>query len=281
PLIHLTPTHLDHLNARFETMEPQAILQMCTLLFPNLYQTTAFGLTGLVILDMLHKLATPTSTSTSPAIPQQPELIFLDTLHHFPETYALVDRIKKHYSSAAPLTIHTYKPQSCSTAADFAALHNSPDLWTTDPERYDFLAKVEPQQRAERDLDVAAVITGRRRSQGGERGAMPVLEVVPADPADTNKGSSSMMIKINPLARWTFEQVKTYIDENGVPYNELLDKGYRSVGDWHSTSPVKEGEGEREGRWKGQGKTECGIHNKKSRYAMFLAEMARKEAEKA
>lgn len=70
---------------------------------------------------------------------------------------------------------------------------------------------------------------------------------------------------------WTFSQVKSYIDENEIPYNVLLDQGYKSVGDWHSTSPVSETEDERAGRWKGRAKTECGIHNKKSRYAQFLS----------
>jgi len=56
----------------------------------------------------------------------------------------------------------------------------------------------------------------------------------------------------------------------------LLDRGYKSVGDWHSTEPVKEGEDERAGRWKGQQKTECGIHNKRSKYAQFLLEAEQK-----
>jgi phosphoadenosine phosphosulfate reductase len=71
--------------------------------------------------------------------------------------------------------------------------------------------------------------------------------------------------------------VNEYIKENNVPYNALLDRGYKSVGDWHSTSPVKEGEDERAGRWKGKSKTECGIHNNKSRYAQFVAEMEAKQ----
>ena len=61
-----------------------------------------------------------------------------------------------------------------------------------------------------------------------------------------------------------------------MPYNELLDRGYKSVGDWHSTEPVKEGEDERAGRWKGTAKTECGIHNKRSKYAQFLYEAEQK-----
>ena len=56
----------------------------------------------------------------------------------------------------------------------------------------------------------------------------------------------------------------------------MLDRGYKSVGDWHSTESVKEGEDERAGRWKGQAKTECGIHNKRSKYAQFLYEAEQK-----
>lgn len=60
---------------------------------------------------------------------------------------------------------------------------------------------------------------------------------------------------------WNFNQVKAYIDEHNVPRNALLDQGYKSVGDWHSTQKSGEGEaGERAGRWKGKDKTECGLH---------------------
>ena len=84
------------------------------------------------------------------------------------------------------------------------------------------------------------------------------------------------LIKVNPLASWSFKQVQSYVTEHNVPYNDLLDRGYKSVGDWHSTEPVKEGEDERAGRWKGQQKTECGIHNKRSKYAIFLQEQEQK-----
>jgi phosphoadenosine phosphosulfate reductase len=84
------------------------------------------------------------------------------------------------------------------------------------------------------------------------------------------------LLKVNPLANWNFKDVQAYIKENNVPTNDLLDQGYRSVGDWHSTQPVAEGEDERAGRWKGQAKTECGIHNKRSRYAVFLQEQEEK-----
>jgi len=189
--------------------------------------------------------------------PQMVDLIFIDTLHHFQETLDLVDRIRERY----PLVnLHVAKPAGVTTADEFAQKYGD-KLWETDENRYDYLIKVEPAQRAYRELDVHAVLTGRRRSQGGKRGDLPIIEIDEAG-----------LIKINPLANWSFQQVKQYITENDVPYNALLDRGYKSVGDWHSTQPVKEGEDERAGRWKGQEKTECGIHNPRSKYAQFLME---------
>ncbi|RAH43409.1 phosphoadenylyl-sulfate reductase (thioredoxin) [Aspergillus brunneoviolaceus CBS 621.78] len=258
PEIVFTKPHLKFLNRQLQFLEPQDVLRWCVTSLPHLYQTTAFGLTGLVTIDMLSKLAVPR--------PQMVDLIFLDTLHHFPETLALVDRVREKY----PLnTIHVYKPQGCETEEDFAKKHG-PRLWEKDDQFYDWAAKVEPAQRAYRELNVHAVLTGRRRSQGGKRGDIDIIEVDEAG-----------LIKINPLANWSFDQVKQYVKENNVPYNELLDRGYKSIGDYHSTQPVKENEDERSGRWKGQAKTECGIHNPRSKYAQYLMEMERKRQEEA
>jgi phosphoadenosine phosphosulfate reductase len=259
PQITFTELHLKHLNEQFERLAPQDILRMSKFIFPNLYQTTAFGLTGLVTLDMLSKLYAETPGS-SPV-----EVIFLDTLYHFQETHQLVARVQERYSE---VRFHTFLPDGCETALEFEERYGY-KLWETDAEKYDYLAKVEPQQRSYNVLDVAAVFTGRRRSQGAARGAIPVVEM------DHERG----VVKINPLVNWSFDQVQEYIKTNDVPYNALLDRGYKSVGDWHSTKPVADGEDERAGRWKGQQKTECGIHNKKSRYAVFLMELAKKQAE--
>ena len=198
--------------------------------------------------------------------PQTVDLIFLDTLHHFDETLSLVDRVREQYPL---INIHVYKPQGCNNVTDFTKRYGD-RLWETNDQLYDWVAKVEPAQRAYRELEVAAVLTGRRRSQGGKRGDLPVIEV--------DEGG---LIKVNPLANWNFKQVQEYVNSNNVPYNELLDRGYKSVGDWHSTQPIKEGEDERAGRWKGQQKTECGIHNPRSKYAMFLREQELKEQEEA
>ncbi|CAK7897217.1 phosphoadenosine phosphosulfate reductase [[Candida] anglica] len=246
--INISASHLAHLNEKLQNLSPEEILKWSLITFPNLFQTTAFGLTGLVTIDMISKLESPHPI----------DLIFIDTLHHFPQTYDLVEKIKSQYSPS----LHIYKPFDVNTELEFSAKYGD-QLWESNDAYYDYLVKVEPSQRAYKELNVKAVLTGRRKSQGGARGSLPVLEIE----------ESSGVIKINPLHNWDFQQVKKYIDENNVPYNELLDLGYKSIGDWHSTVPVGEGEDERSGRWKGQAKTECGIHET-SKFAQFLKSSA-------
>ncbi|PVH86587.1 Phosphoadenosine phosphosulfate reductase thioredoxin [Cadophora sp. DSE1049] len=253
--IILTKQHLKFLNQTLNNLEPIDILRWAKITFPNLYQTTAFGVSGLVTLDMLSKLQI--ETPSAPSI----DAIFLDTLYHFQETLDLVEKAKARYPN---VHLHVYKPEGVTTAAEFEARHGK-ELWKTNADLYDWVAKVEPAERAYSDLAVAAVLTGRRRSQGAKRESLDIIEIDEAG-----------LIKINPLAGWSFKQVDDYIKSNNVPYNKLLDRGYKSVGDWHSTEPVKEGEDERAGRWKGQAKTECGIHNKRSKYAQFLYEAEQK-----
>lgn len=216
-------------------------------------------MTGLVTVDILSKLSGPIKPNV--------DLIFLDTLYHFDETLALVERVKRQYGTR----VHVYKPQGCENADEFAAKHGE-KLWETNDELYDYVAKVEPAQRAYSELQVKAVLTGRRRSQGGKRGDLDIVEI-----------DETGLIKVNPLANWSFKQVQEYVEANDVPYNDLLKQGYKSIGDWHSTQPVAQGEDERSGRWKGQKKTECGIHNPRSRYAQILRqqELQRQEAELA
>ena len=276
PEIYFTKAHLSFLNRQLQNLEPQGItlahkslnpmltdsaleiLRWCITSLPSLYQETAFGLTGLTTLDMLSKMKIPR--------PQMVDLLFFDTLHHFQETHDLIDRIRERY----PLVgLHIYKPAGAETAEQFARQHGE-KLWETNDQLYDWLAKVEPAQRAYKELSVGAVLTGRRRSQGGKRGDIAVIEVDEAG-----------LIKVNPFANWTFKQVDDYIKSNDVPYNQLLDRGYKSVGDWHSTKPVKEGEDERAGRWQGQQKTECGIHNPRSKFAQFLKEQEMKKQQEA
>jgi len=219
-------------------VDPVEILRR-SMAVTGLYQTTSFGLSGLVVLDMIYKLQT-----ADPTLPRV-EIVFIDTLFHFPETLDLLERVRAQY----PLNkIHIFRPHTVNSADEFEVKHGG-QLWKRDPGLYDYSTKIEPAERAYADLSIKAVLTGRRRSQGEQRANLTVVDV-----------DSAGLIKINPLFNWSFDQVKQYIIDNNVPHNALLKQGYKSVGDWHSTLPTEESEGERYGRWKGQEKTECGIH---------------------
>ncbi|KAH7887468.1 Phosphoadenosine phosphosulfate reductase family-domain-containing protein [Phlebopus sp. FC_14] len=252
----LAPETLAAINDHLRPLEPQQILQWAIHHLPGLYQTTAFGLTGLVAIDMLSKIAVP-----SPP----PPLIFIDTLYHFPETYELVAEVENRYG----VKVQVFKPEGCETVQDFEKKWGE-KFWEKNEDTYDFAVKVEPAQRAYQLLSVRSVITGRRASQGGDRASLQPLEV-----------DATGLLKLNPLFAWKFAQVEAYIKDNNVPRNKLLDQGYKSVGDWHSTVPSQSGAGdagERGGRWAGrEEKTECGLH--KDYFTMKLK--AKLEASKA
>lgn len=121
------PKHqLDEINAHLSVLTPEEILQWSLDHLPGLYQTTAFGLTGLVAIDMLSKITS-----------EPPPLIFLDTLYHFPETYELVNDVKRKYD----VPIHVYKPKECDNLEAFEAKYGQ-KLWDSDEDTYDFVVKV-------------------------------------------------------------------------------------------------------------------------------------------
>ncbi|KAJ7432300.1 hypothetical protein B0H11DRAFT_2126988 [Mycena galericulata] len=246
----LSKDDLNAINAHLRTLTPEEILAWAVESLPGLYQTTAFGLTGLVAIDILSKIT-----------PSPPPLIFLDTLYHFRETYELVEEVRARYG--AP--IHVFTPNGCADVADFEKKFGA-RLWETNEDVYDFAVKVEPARRAYDALGVKAVITGRRATQGGDRASLQPLEV-----------DETGLLKLNPLFEWTFPFIEWYIAEYNVPRNKLLDQGYRSVGDWHSTAKVGEGQSERAGRWAGREKTECGLH----RDYFALREQVEKAAQSA
>ncbi|KAI9296533.1 putative phosphoadenosine phosphosulfate reductase [Neoconidiobolus thromboides FSU 785] len=231
-----TKEHLSYLNQQLNDLSPEKIIEWSITTLPNLYQTTAFGLTGLVITDIISKY----NKSDKHPI----DLIFIDTLYHFEETLQLVNKVKQKYNA----TINIYKPNKVNNRSDFESKYGA-QLWKSNEDQYDYLVKVEPAHRAYNELNVSAVFTGRRRSQHGQRSSIPILEL-----------DTTGLLKINPLANWTFSQVEEYVKRNNVPYNPLLDQGYLSIGDYHSTTPSKDKNDERSGRWANQTKTECGLH---------------------
>lgn len=123
----LAADDLAAINDHLRTLEPQQILAWALDHLPGLYQTTAFGLTGLVALDMLAGLA-PSDA--------RPPLVFIDTLYHFPETYELLGDVEKRYQTG----IHVFKPQDCETRQDFEKKWGE-KLWERDEDTYDYNVK--------------------------------------------------------------------------------------------------------------------------------------------
>lgn len=122
----ISSSDLERINVYLSSLTPQDILQWGIEYLPNLHQTTAFGLTGLVAIDMLSK-----STSSPPA------LIFLDTLYHFQETYELVEEVKKRYG----VPVHVFKPEGCETTQEFEEKYGK-KYWEIDEPGYDYAVKV-------------------------------------------------------------------------------------------------------------------------------------------
>lgn len=226
----------DALNQQFENSYPREILAWCAENIPSgLVQTTAFGVTGMVIIDILYRVL-----KVSPKVP----VLFLDTLHHFPETLEFVEKAKLVYD----LDLRVYKTLEVNSRESFASVYGQ-KLWQKDIEKFHYLTKVEPLQRGLAELETIAWVNGRRRDQAQTRTNIPLFEF-----------DKQGRLKINPLANWTRKQTWGYIAEHGVIYHPLHDRGYASIGDEPLTTPVGEGEHERAGRWRGMAKTECGIH---------------------
>jgi phosphoadenosine phosphosulfate reductase len=124
-----------------------------------------------------------------------------------------------------------------------AALHGD-ELWKREPDKCCEIRKVKPLEEALSGVD--AWMTGLRRDQSPSRADTPKLQW----------DEKNERWKASPLADWTEKDVWRYLAENDVPYNDLHDRGYASIGCTHCTKP---GSG-REGRWAESGKAECGLH---------------------
>ncbi|MBD1831927.1 phosphoadenosine phosphosulfate reductase [Cyanobacteria bacterium FACHB-472] len=234
--VSISSFDLDELNQRFDKAHPREILAWCVNNIPSgLVQTSAFNIDDLVMTDILYRDLKPENP-----VP----VLFLDTLYHFPQTLELVAQAKELYN----LNLKTYKIREVDSREAFAERYGEA-LWDKDITQFHHLTKIEPLQRGLSELNTVAWITGRRRDQAATRADMPVLEL-----------DSQQRLKVNPLASWTRKQSWAYAAEHKMIYNPLHDQGYPSIGDEPITTQVAEGEDERAGRWRGMGKTECGIH---------------------
>jgi phosphoadenosine phosphosulfate reductase len=169
------------------------------------------------------------------------DVFFLDTGYHFAETLGTRDA----YAAMLPLRMRTVLPLR--TVAEQDAEHG-PRLHERDPDRCCAMRKVEPLERALSGRP--AWVTGMRREDAPTRTDIGVVTF------DGRRG----MVKLNPLAAWTAEDVERYTREHGVFENPLRQAGFASIGCAPCTRPVAEGEDPRAGRWAGRAKTECGLH---------------------
>ena len=150
-VLPLSQEDLEAINADLKLLTPEEILRWAVEHIPDLYQTTAFGLTGLVAIDMLSKI------TKSP-----PRPIFLDTLYHFPETYELVDVVKARYD----VPVIVYKPEGCATREAFELKYGE-RFWERDEGGYDYAVKVGKEMIHVNDkLTLVYYIIGRTRQTG-------------------------------------------------------------------------------------------------------------------
>ena len=197
---------------------------------PRLTFATGFGPEGCVIIDLIgrHRLAIDVFT--------------LDTGLLFPETYELW----RHLEEWSGVQIRAVRPSL--SVGDQATVHGD-RLWEKRPEQCCEMRKVVPLKAELKNVD--AWISAIRREQTPQRATALVAEW----------DSKFDIVKINPLVRWTKQEIWDYLRKHEVPYNPLHDQGYPSIGCSPCTSPIQPGEDDRAGRWRGTDKTECGLHD--------------------
>lgn len=213
----------------FENKSPEELLKWAVETFPNITLACSFGAEDVVLVDMLHKISPKT------------DIFYLDTDLHFKETYETRDKLEAHYGiqfvrAATDLTLEAQAAQY------------GDELWKSEPNTCCNLRKVEPLTTILGKYK--AWITGIRRDQAPTRANAKKVEY------DVKFG----LVKFNPLASWTSEDIWNYIRANDVIYNPLHDQHYPSIGCEKCTRQVLPGEDPRAGRWAGHEKTECGLH---------------------
>lgn len=196
----------------------------------RLVATTSFGIQAAVMLHLIHEHA--------PEIP----VVFIDTGYLFPETYRYADELERQLN----LDLRVYQPAL--TAARLEALRGK--LWEqgkAGADQYGLLTKVEPMDRALKDLGADVWISGVRRSQSKTRAERAFAE------------QQKKTLKVYPILDWADAQVSVYMSQHGLPPHPLADQGYVTMGDWHSTLPVSDDGDAESTRFNGQ-KYECGLH---------------------
>ncbi len=231
---HTRPSlDLDAINHQWGNADASHLVQWGYDTFGDgLVLSTSFGIQSAVMLHLV--------TQVVPDIP----VIWVDTGYLPVETY----RFAEDLTVQLGLNLHVY--QSPVSPARMEALYGR--LWEQHDvsalNRYDQIRKVEPMQRALKDLGATAWLTGLRADQTDHRRSL------------NRVGIQDGRYKLMPILKWTSKQVYQYLVAHDLPYHPLFDKGYVTVGDWHSSRPITATDAnERDTRFKGL-KQECGLH---------------------
>ncbi|HEY1134103.1 MAG TPA: phosphoadenylyl-sulfate reductase [Nocardioides sp.] len=219
---------VQHVGAELELAPAEHILEWAFATFGERFCVTS-SMGDAVVAHLAAKVA--------PGI----DVVFLDTGYHFAETIGTRDAVE----ATMDVNVITLTPKQ--TVAEQDAEHG-PELYKRDPDLCCALRKVEPLARSLDGYDAWA--TGLRRAETKNRVIAPVV----------GWDAKKQKVKVSPIARWSDEDVDTYIAENGVLVNPLVYDNYPSIGCWPCTRRVAPGDDPRSGRWAGTNKTECGIH---------------------
>ena len=228
--IDWSPELLKQTSAELEGSSSELVLRWGFENFaPSIVLATGFGPEGVVLMHLVSQIRPSTI------------VFYLDTDLLFSQTYELRDELVKR------LGIRFERVHSGISLPEQALRHGD-SLWARDPDTCCQIRKVIPQRQFLSGYD--AWITGIRRDQTAFRANTALVEW----------DYANKMVKLNPLAAWTNEQVWEHIRSYDLPYNTLHDHGFPSIGCWTCTKAVEPGQDPRSGRWAGSAKTECGIH---------------------
>ena len=220
-------------NELLQNATPQEILQWSVKHFhPKLLMATAFGAEGCCLIHMLAEI--------------QPNVTFinLETGYQFPETLELRETIKERYG----IEVEYIYPEL--SVPNYEKLHGGP-VYAHTPDQCCNDRKVLPLRGAMKRHDPRAWISAIRKDQTQNRAT---------NAAVVQWDAKFQLVKVNPLLGWNKGDVWKFILDHDVPYNDLHDRGFPSIGCWPCTRAVLPGEDDRAGRWSGQAKKECGLH---------------------
>ena len=233
----LNHEEIQQLNEKLKACQPREILEQIVGLIPNIAISFS-GAEDIILVDLASKLTTP------------PPIFTLDTGRLHPETHRFIERIREYYK--IPVEVLYPDAKSLETFTRNKGLFS---FYEDGHRECCGIRKVEPLEKKLKTLE--AWVTGQRRDQNSTRSNLSIIEL-----DSTFSTESHSVIKVNPLTNWTSSDVWNYIRSFEIPYNELHDRGYISIGCEPCTRAIRPNQHEREGRWWWEEATvkECGLH---------------------